>query len=204
SVQQAAGKSLRISCVLIDAGSGRHLWAERYHGSMDDLFELQDRITSSIVATLVPKVSAAEIARAQAKPTSSLSAYDLHLRAWALLLNQHTESSLDQALALLHQAVAIDPQFSSAWALVAAVHWIRVASGWGGFRELQPLGLEAARRALETGNDSPLALTMGGFTIAYLGGKAEEGVGHIERALTLNPNYLVAWRFGGLAHAMLG
>ncbi|MBV8191297.1 MAG: winged helix-turn-helix domain-containing protein [Alphaproteobacteria bacterium] len=204
SVQQAAGKSLRISCVLIDAGSGRHLWAERYHGSIDELFELQDRITSSIVATLVPKVSAAEIARAQAKPTSNLSAYDLHLRAWALLLNQHTESSLDQALALLHQAVTIDPQFSSAWALVAAVHWIRVANGWGGFRELQPLGLEAARRALETGNDNPLALTMGGFSIAYLGGKAEEGVGHIERALTLNPNYLVGWRFGGLAHAMLG
>jgi TolB-like protein len=81
SVQQAAGKSLRISCVLIDAGSGTHLWAERYDGSLDDLFELQDRITSSIVATVLPKVLRTEIARAQAKPTSSLSAYDLYLRA---------------------------------------------------------------------------------------------------------------------------
>jgi adenylate cyclase len=205
SVQQAAGKSLRISCVLIDAGSGRHLWAERYHGSMDELFELQDRITASIVATIYPKVMRTEIARAQAKPTSSLSAYDLYLRATALLLlDQFTESSLDQALALLHQAIAIDPQFSLAWASVAAVHWVRVANGWGSFRESQPLGLEAARRALETGHDSPVALALGGYAIAYLGGKAEEGVGHIERALALNPNELVAWRFGGLAYAMLG
>jgi TolB-like protein/class 3 adenylate cyclase len=204
SVQQAAGKSLRISCVLIDAGSGRHLWAERYDGSMDELFELQDRITSSIVATLLPKVMGTEIARAQAKPTSSLSAHDLYLRAAALLLSQFTESSLDQALALLHQAIAIDSQFSSAWAGVAAVHWLRIASGWGGFRETQRLGLEAARRALETGQDDPVALALGGYGIAYLGGKPEEGVAHIERALALNPNFQLAWRFGGAAYAMLG
>jgi len=204
SVQQAAGKSLRISCVLIDAGSGRHLWAERYDGSMDELFELQDRITSSIVATLVPKVIRTEIARAQAKPTSSLSAYDLYLRATALFFGQITESSLEQALALLHQAIAIDPQFSSAWASIAAVHWLRVAIGVGAFREIQPLGLEAARRALETGHDDPVALTLGGYGIAYLGGEAEEGVGYIERALALNPNLLPAWRFGGFTYVMLG
>jgi adenylate cyclase len=204
SVQLAAGKNLRISCLLIDAGSGRHLWAERYDGSLDELFELQDRITSSIVATLLPKVLRSEIARAQAKPTSSLSAYDLYLRATALMLNQFTEGSLDQALALLQQAVAIDPQFSSAWASVSAVHWIRVLNEWGGFRELQPLGLEAARRALETGHDNPLALAAGGYGIANFGGKPEEGVGHIERALALNPNLPMAWRFGGFAYAMLG
>lgn len=204
SVQQAAGKSLRISCVLIDAATGRHLWAERYDGSMDELFDLQDRITSSIVATVLPKVLRNEIARAQAKPTSSLSAHDLHLRATALLWSPLTERSLDRALALLHQAIAIDPQFSSAWASVAAAHWARVANGLGSFREAQPLGLEAARRALETGNDNPLALALGGFAISYLGGQAREGVGYIERALALNPNYLVAWRNGGFSYGMLG
>jgi adenylate cyclase len=203
SVQQAAGKSLRISCVLIDAGSGRHLWAERYDGSMDELFELQDRITASIVATLYPKVFDTEIARARAKPTSSLSAYDLYLRAAALLKNW-TESSLDEALALLHQAIAIDPQFSSAWACVACVHWVRLNGGWAPFREAQALGQEAARRALETGHDDPVALALGGFGIASLGGQPEEGVAHIERALALNPNFLMAWRFGGAAYSMLG
>jgi adenylate cyclase len=204
SVQQAAGRSLRISCVLIDAGSGRHLWAERYEGAMDELFELQDRITSSIAATLYPKVMGTEIARAQAKPTASLSAYDLYLRGVAAYNVQRTESSLDQALALLHQAIAIDPQFSSAWAWIARVHWGRTQNGWGRFREVQALGQEAARRAVETGQDDPVALGLGGFGIAYLGGKTEEGVAHIERALALNPNFLLAWRFGGAAYSMLG
>jgi adenylate cyclase len=203
SVQQAAGKSLRISCVLIDAGSGRHLWSERYDGSMDEVFELQDRITSSIVATLDRKMLGTETARAQAKPTSSLSAYDLQLRAVALL-RKRTESSLNEALALLHQAVAIDPQFSVAWGAVAAVHGLRVDYGWGSFREAQTLGLEAARRALEAGHDNPIALALGGYGIAHLGSKPEEGVAHIERALALNPNSLLAWRVGGAVWSMLG
>lgn len=204
SVQQAAGKSLRISCALIDAGSGRHLWAERYEGAMDEVFELQDRITASIAATLYPKVMGTEIARAQAKPTASLSAYDLYLRGVAAYNAQRTESSLDQALALLHQAIAIDPKFSSAWAWIARVHWGRVQNGWGSFREVQALGQEAARRAVETGQDDPVALGLAGFGIAWLGGKPEEGVAHIERALALNPNFLLAWRFGGATYSMLG
>ena len=78
-----AGNTLRISCVLIDATSGKHIWAERYDGVLEDVFDLQDRITSSIVATIQPKMMRAEIARAQAKPTDNLSAYDLYLRAIA-------------------------------------------------------------------------------------------------------------------------
>ena len=202
SVQQA-GKSLRISYVLIDAASGSHLWAERYDGSLDELFELQDRITSSIVATLYPKVMRTEMVRAQAKPTNSLSAYDLYLRAVALYY-QHTESSLYQALALFHQSVSIDPKFSSAWAYVARMQWGRVNHGWASFREAQALGLEAARRALETGYNDPVAQALGGFAIAYLGGQPEAGAAHIERALALNPNFLMAWRFGGAAYSMLG
>lgn len=203
SVQQAAGKSLRISCVLIDADTGRHIWAERYYGSPDELFELQDRITSSIVATLLPKVLVTEIARAQAKPTSSLSARDLYLRAIAQV-NEDTESSFDQALTLFHQAIAIDPHFSSAWGLVARVHWGRAHNGWAPFREAQALGQEAARRAIETGQNDPVALTLGGFAIAYLSAQPEAGVAHIERALVLNPNFVSAWRYAGFAYTMLG
>ena len=92
-----AGSRLRISCVLIDAAGGRHLWAERYDGAMDDVFDLQDKITSSIVATITPKVFRAEIARAQVKPTDSLSAYDLYLRAIAEISPNPTENSVNQA-----------------------------------------------------------------------------------------------------------
>jgi adenylate cyclase len=171
---------------------------------MDELFELQDRITASIAATVYPKVMRTEIARAQAKPTYSLSAYDFYLRGVAAYNVQRTESSLGQALALLHQAIAIDPQFSSAWAWIARVHWGRIQNGWGPFREVHALEQEAAKRAVETGQDDPVALGLGGFGIAYLGGKPEEGVTHIERALALNPNFLLAWRFGGAAHSMVG
>ena len=88
---RVAGNTLRISCVLIDATSGKHIWAERYDGAMEDVFDLQDRITSSIVATIQPEVLTAEIARAQAKPTDNLSAYDLYLRALAAIFEPTRE-----------------------------------------------------------------------------------------------------------------
>jgi TolB-like protein len=109
-----AGSRLRISCELIDAASGRHLWADQYDGAMEDVFDLQDKITSSIVATITPKVMSAEIARAQAKPTDSLSTYDLFLRAIAKITPVPTESSINEAAELLHRATMADPQFAVA------------------------------------------------------------------------------------------
>ena len=122
-----AGNRLRISCVLIDATSGKHIWAERYDGAMEDVFDLQDKITSSIVATICSKVLRAEITRAQAKPTDNLSAYDLYLRAMAGIGSNRTESSVNQALELLHRAIAADQQFSSAYGFLACAHWIRMS-----------------------------------------------------------------------------
>jgi adenylate cyclase len=198
-----AGNTLRVSCVLIDATSGKQIWAERYDGVLEDVFDLQDRITSSIVATIYPKMLAAEIARAQAKPTDNLSAYDLYLRAMAAL-RERTESSISQALELLDRAIAADPQFSSAYGYVACAHWIRVSDEWSSIAEAKARGYEAARLAVELGKDDPIALTLGGYGIAYLGGRLEEGLAHIERALTLNPNSLAAWRHGGTAYWMTG
>ena len=99
--------------MLIDATSGKHIWAERYDGTMEDVFDLQDRITSSIVATIEPKVLTAEIVRAQAKPTSNLSAYDLYLRAVAAIESGPTESLINEAFMLLERAVGADPKFTS-------------------------------------------------------------------------------------------
>ena len=107
---RSAGNRLRINCVLIDATSGNHIWAERYDGAMEDVFDLQDRITSSIVATISSKMLRAEITRAQAKPTDNLTAYDLYLRAMAGI-REGTESSTSQALELLDRAIAADHSF---------------------------------------------------------------------------------------------
>jgi TolB-like protein/class 3 adenylate cyclase len=198
-----AGNTLRISCVLIEAMSGKQLWAERYDGVLEDVFDLQDRITSSIVATIYPKMLGAEIARAQAKPTDNLSAYDLFLRAIEDI-RENTESSISRALELLDRAIAADPRFSSAHAFVACAHWNRALYGWGSTTEATARGYRAARLAVELGKDDPIALSLGGLGIAYLGGRLEEGLAHIERSLTLNPNGLGAWRNGGTVCWMIG
>jgi TolB-like protein/class 3 adenylate cyclase len=198
-----AGNMLRISCVLIDATSGKHIWAERYDGAMKDVFDLQDRITSSIVATIGPKIMTAEIARAQAKPTDNLSAYDLYLRAVSAIY-ERTESSISHALELLHRAIAADQQFAAAYGLMANAYWNRIINGWGSIAEAKARGYEAAMQAVEIGKDDPVALTLGGLCVAYFGDRPDEGLAHIERALTLNPNLLVAWRHGGLVSWMTG
>jgi TolB-like protein len=192
------GNTLRISCVLIDATSGKHIWAERYDGAMEDVFDLQDRITSSVVATVGPKILTAEIARAQAKPTDNPSAYDLYLRAIAIS-SEPTESSLNQALELVHRAIAADPLFSYAYGFVAFAHWTRIFNGWGSIGEAKARGYEAAKLAVEIGKDDPAALTFGGFGIAYLGGRVTEGLAHIERALDAQPQFtcgMADWRLG--------
>jgi TolB-like protein/class 3 adenylate cyclase len=201
---QIAGGRLRISCELLDATSGRHLWADRYDGTMEDVFDLQDKITSSIVATIAPKVMRAEIARAQAKPTDSLSAYDLYLRALAEIGPDPTESSLNHAVELLQRAIAADPRFASAYGSLANAYWTRLIYGWCSIDEVLRQGFEAAKLAVELGKDNPVALSSGGFGIAYLGGRPKEGLAHIERALAINPNSLSTLRFAGFVCWMIG
>jgi adenylate cyclase len=191
-----AGNRLRITSQLVDTTTGRHLWADRHDGALEDVFDLQDKITSSVVAAIEPKVQLAEVKRAQAKSTDSLGAYDFYLRALSVVY-EITEQSVRQALSLLGRAIAIDPSFSSAHGLVANCYWYCLANGWGSMDEAHARGLEAAKLAIETGKDDPVALARGGMGIAYLGGRPQEGLAHIERALALNPNSLLARRYGG-------
>ncbi len=199
-----AGNALRIGCVLIDTTSGKQIWSERYEGTVENVFDLQDRITSSIVATIQPEVQRAEIARAQAKPTDNLSAYDLYLRALAAISPEPTESSTNEALKLLERAIGADPRFAAAYGVVASAYLNRLMHGWVSSDEAFARGYEAAKIAVEIGNDDPVALALGGFGIAYFGGRPEQGLACIERALTLNPNYVWAWRLGGAVSWMTG
>jgi tetratricopeptide (TPR) repeat protein len=170
---------------------------------VENVFDLQDRITSSIVATIQPEVQRAEIARAQAKPTSNLTAYDLYLRALAAN-SEDTQESNNQTLELLDRAIAADKKFAAAYGLVASAYLNRVMYNWGPHDEAFARGYEAAKIAVEIGNDDPVALAIGGFGIAYFGARPEQGLAYIERALRLNPNYLWAWRLGGMVSWMTG
>jgi tetratricopeptide (TPR) repeat protein len=105
---------------------------------------------------------------------------------------------------LLDRAIAADQRFSSAYGFVACAHWNRVIYGWGSTAEATARGYRAAQRAVELGKDDPIALSLGGVGIAYLGGRMAEGLAHIERSLTLNPNGLGALRNGGAVCWMIG
>jgi adenylate cyclase len=195
SVRKSGGR-LRITGQLNDTTTGNHIWADRYEGVLEDVFELQDRITSSVVAVIEPKVRQAEIKRAQAKSTENLTAYDLYLRAYAFF-SDFREESINRALALLARAVAIDPHFSTAYGLIANCHVHRLTRGWGSVADAKERGLEAAKLAAETGRDDPRSLGWAANGIARFGGDIEEALVHIERALTLSPDSVHVRRMSG-------
>ena len=124
SVRKAASR-VRISAQLIDSSTGAHLWAHRFEGTLEDIFDLQDQVTASVVAAIAPKLEPAEIARASGKPTQSLVAYDCYLRGIANLHRGAAESSND-ALQLFHRAIELDPDFSSAYGMAAWCHLRRM------------------------------------------------------------------------------
>ena len=112
-----AGDRVRISAQLIDAGSGAHLWADRFDGSLEEIFELQDRVASSVAGVIEPALQAAEAARSVGRPTADLTAYDLYLRAHAMIWSSARQIS--EALPLLEQAIARDPRYGPALAWAA-------------------------------------------------------------------------------------
>jgi adenylate cyclase len=128
SLRRAGGR-VRITCQLIEAERGRHVWADRFEGDTVDVFDLQDRITESVAGAIEPNLQRAEIARALAKPTKSLDAYDLYLRSLPHFY-ANTKPDLDLAIALLRQAVEIDPKYARAKAMLAHVYVMRDIQSW--------------------------------------------------------------------------
>jgi TolB-like protein len=111
-----AGSQVRIAGQLIDASTGAHIWAHRFEGALENIFDLQDQVTASVVGTMAPKLEQAEIERAKRKPTESLDAYDLYLRAKANL-DQRTEVILSEMLRLFYRAIELDPNFAAAYGM---------------------------------------------------------------------------------------
>jgi adenylate cyclase len=116
SVRKAGGR-VRITGQLIDAATGAHLWADRFDGSLEDVFDLQDKVASSVAGVIEPALQAAETARSAGRPTTDLTAYDLYLRASAMVLSSTRQ--IPEALRLLEQAIALDPRYGPALAWAA-------------------------------------------------------------------------------------
>jgi TolB-like protein len=198
-----AGNHVRISGQLIDALTGAHLWADRFDGTLEGLFDLQDQITASVVGAITPKLEQAEIERAKRKPTESLDAYDYFLRGMASFYQMSKETQ-SEALRLFHKAIEIDPNFASAHGMAAWCYAHRKSNGWmiDGLQEAAET-TRLARRAVELGRDDAVALSSGGFALAYVAGDLD-GAAFVESALVLNPNLASAWYLSGRAKVWLG
>jgi adenylate cyclase len=197
-----AGNRVRISCQLVEAASGQHLWAERFDGTLEDTFDLQDRITESLIGSVGPVLREAEIERARHKPEANQDAYDLTLRAFPPTFAETAEDN-EEALRLLTEALEADPAFAMANALAAWCYQQRHLMDWPG---AQPD--EAARRmarvAIDEGADSPLALALGGAVHASLTRDHDFALAAVDRAMMINTNAAVVLSFDALTRCVCG
>jgi TolB-like protein len=180
-----AGNRVRITGQLIDTTTGAHIWADRIDGALDDIFELQDQVASKVVGAIEPKLRLAEIRRASRKPTDSLDAYDLYLRALAQF-HKWSAESFREATRLLSGTLSIDPSYAPAAALFGVCRSWQRANGWESLSDeevAEAIGL--AKQAVDTGKDDPDALWMAGQVIPYLSGEHAAALDLIERALAL-------------------
>jgi adenylate cyclase len=193
-----AGDQLRINSELVDATTNCPIWAERFDGANDNLFEFQDRIVASIVGSLEPRLRAVEVARLRGRPTESLDAYDCVLKALSYLY-QFTDESYRISGELLDRAIRLDPSYAQAYAYIA---W-RLNFRFGEGRSPDPeadrtRGLDAARQAIVLDPDDAFALTVAGHLLGFFGGKPDEAVELFDSALHLNENSAFAWAMSAL------
>jgi TolB-like protein/class 3 adenylate cyclase len=197
-----AGTNVRISAQLVEADTGGHLWAERFNGALDDVFDLQDQITAGVVAAIEPSVRQAEIERAKRKRPENLDAYDLYLRA----LEQSyifTPAARSTGLSLLDAAIALEPDYVEAHGVAAFCLQQRYL--WGG---RAPTDREAALRHAEAvagaRTDDATALAFAALALSALDGRHDVALVMVDRALERNPSSAIAHNVSALIYMILG
>jgi len=194
---------LRISAQLIDAGSGAHLWADRFEGSLEDVFQLQDNVALSVAGVIEPALQAAETACAATRPATDLTAYDLYLRAYATHLSAGPQSG--GALCLVEQAIERDPHYGPALALAAVCRGNRYRHGRSEDpEEDRRKAAVFARRALQVAGDDPRVLADAAYALAFLGEDIGAMIALVDRALALNPSFARGWYISGGLRLLAG
>ena len=203
SVRKAANR-VRVTGQLIDVSTGTHLWGDRFEGALEDIFDLQDQVTASVVGAIAPQLEHAEIERAKRKPTESLDAYDFFLRGMASYYGR-TQEAINEALPLFYKTIELDPNFASAYGMAAWCYAWRKINGWMTDRAQEIAETERlARRAAEVGPDDAVALSRGAHALAYVVGDLDAAATFVDRALVLNPNLAGAWYASGWVRVFLG
>jgi adenylate cyclase len=201
SVRKAGGR-VRITGQLIEADTDRHLWADKFDGALEDVFGLQDQVTSSVVGLIAPKVEQAEIERARQKPTDSLDSYDLYLRGMALM---NKRGSLTKAREFFVKAFEHDPEYGAAYAMTAWTLLMQPSvRGVPLTAEKYADAIRLANLGSRLGSDDAFTLAKCGHVLTYLGHEYDRGASMVEQAVALNPNLAMAWHSRGWVSLMCG
>ncbi|HEX9323961.1 MAG TPA: adenylate/guanylate cyclase domain-containing protein [Xanthobacteraceae bacterium] len=196
SVRKAANR-VRITGQLIDTSTGAHLWADRFEGELEDIFDLQDRVTANVIGAIAPRLQRAEIERAKRKPTENLDAYDHYLRGLASA-GRWTRDANSEALRLFYRAIELDSHLALAHGMAAWCYVRRKANAWMDHREQEITeARRLARRAVRLGSDDAVSLSMGGYALAFIGDEFDSAAAFMDRALMVNPNLAMAWNLSG-------
>jgi adenylate cyclase len=202
SVRKAAGR-VRITAQLIGATTGAHLWADRFDGSLEDVFDLQEKVAIGVAGVIEPALQAAETVRTASRPTSDLSAYDAYLRAYAIYFASRKQ--IREALVLLEEAIARDTHYGPALAFAALCCMQLVTDGSAPDQEAnRRKGIDLARRALEVAGDDPGALANAAMALACFGEDIDAMMVLVDRALAINPSYARGWHVSGFLRLWAG
>jgi TolB-like protein/class 3 adenylate cyclase/predicted ATPase len=192
-----SGNRIRITCQLIDATTGAHLWADHFDGPMEDVFDLQGKVASSVAGAIEPTLQAAEAAHSTGRPTNDLTAYDLYLRAHAMIWSAARQ--IPEALGLLEQAIRRDPRYGPALAWAAFCCFRLHLDGSSEDPAADRLkGVDFARRALAVAGDDPNILVQAAEVLSYFGEDIDAMMALVDRALALNPNFARGWHVSGI------
>jgi TolB-like protein len=196
---------VRIAAQLIEAATDAHLWADRFDGSLEDVFELQDKVAVSVAGIIEPTLQTAEIQLSSGRPTTDLTAYELYLRALAPSTKGWDYEQIVKVLAHLGEAIERDPYYGPALGLAAICHADLDVAGWTDDEDAnRSAGLELARRALRVAGDYPDVLCNVAYVRAYFGKDIVTATTLIDRALELKPSFASGWWRSGWIRLMNG
>jgi adenylate cyclase len=202
SVRKAAGR-VRITAQLIEAKTGTHLWADRFDGSLEDVFDLQDQVATSVAGVIEPALQRAEISRIADRPTSDLSAYDLYLRSMTLFWSL-TKDGVHRAIDLLEQAITRDPHYGPALGWLAIFRWHLTFTWPEDIEENRGKAVGLARRALSEASNDPAVIANAAMVLAAFGEDLDAMTALVARAVSLNPSYGRGWYIGGMLDMFAG
>jgi TolB-like protein/class 3 adenylate cyclase/tetratricopeptide (TPR) repeat protein len=202
------GEKVRITAQLIDVSTGTHLWADRFDGSLSDVFEMQDNVSASVVGAIAPRLDKVSFENVSKKRVDSWGAYDFYLRGMKLWWDAQTNGSANttlEALQMFRKAVLLDPAFGRACARVGGcLESLRDIHGLPLSEDEHAEALSMAEQAVQSAGDDEVALTNVCYVVGFLGDDYERAAQLADRALTLNPNLSHAWNARGIMRVVLG